>query len=78
MIASTANPYKFAASVLEALGCSDDKDDEFARLQELEGKTGASIPAPLAALQGKSPRFTSVCDRGNMKDVVFSMLQIAE
>lgn len=78
VIASTANPYKFAASVLEALGCSDDKDDEFARLQELEGKTGASIPAPLAALQGKSPRFTSVCDRGNMKDVVFSMLQIAE
>ncbi len=78
VIASTANPYKFAASVLAALGDACGEGDEFARLEELERKTGCPVPPPLAALRGKAPRFTGVCDREGMREVVYSMLHIAE
>ena len=78
VIASTANPYKFAASVLAALGDACGDRDEFARLEELERKTGCPVPPPLAALRGKAPRFTGVCDREGMREVVYSMLHIAE
>ena len=78
VIASTANPYKFSASVLEALdgGCAD--MDEFDKVEKLHAETNAEVPAPLAGLKGKTPRFTGVCDRDNMRAVVFDMLGIQE
>lgn len=78
VIASTANPYKFAASVLAALGDACGEGDEFARLEELERKTAARFRRLLAALRGKAPLFTGVCDREGMREVVYSMLHIAE
>lgn len=78
VIASTANPYKFSASVLEALdgGCAD--MDEFDKVEKLHTETNTEVPAPLAGLKGKTPRFTGVCDRENMQAVVFDMLGIKE
>lgn len=76
VIASTANPYKFSASVLAALGGGGADWDEFRKLQELYGLTGCEIPAPLASLQGKAQRFTETCEREGMRDVVYRMLQI--
>ena len=78
MIASTANPYKFSASVLEALGGDKADWNEFEKVEGLHALTGCEIPAPLASLKGKQPRFTDVCDRDNMKAVVYGMLGIAE
>ena len=76
VIASTANPYKFSASVLEALGGGRADWDEFQKLQGLYELTGCEIPAPLAELKGKAQRFTEVCERDDMRDVVYRMLQI--
>ena len=78
VIASTANPYKFSASVLEALdgGCAD--MDEFDKVEKLHAETNTEVPAPLAGLKGKTPRFTGVCDRDNTRAVVFDMLGIQE
>ena len=78
VIASTANPYKFSASVLEALGGDKADWNEFEKVEGLHALTGCEIPAPLASLKGKQPRFTDVCDRDNMKAVVYGMLGIAE
>lgn len=78
VIASTANPYKFPASVLHALGGDNPVWDEFEKAQRLQVLTGTQIPAPLASLRGKSPRFTQVCDRDGMRQVVFGLLGIAE
>ena len=78
VIASTANPYKFSQSVAEALGAETDGLDEFEKVEALHSLTGCAIPAPLAAIQGKSPRFTAVCDREDMRCAVYEQLHIGE
>ncbi|MCI8553856.1 MAG: threonine synthase [Clostridiales bacterium] len=76
VIASTANPYKFSRSVTEALGGGTDGSDEFGRVEELHRLTGAPIPAPLAALRGKAPRFRQICERETMREAVYQLLHI--
>ena len=74
VVASTANPYKFSASVISALKTSVNGRDEFAVVDELYELTSCPIPAPLAALKGKKPRFLGVCDRDTMEQAVFELL----
>lgn len=52
MILSTASPYKFAASVLRALG-ENPKDDEFENIRTLYEKTQVKIPREIRKLKGK-------------------------
>lgn len=78
VIASTANPYKFSASVLQALDGSCADMDEFDKVDKLNAETGCEVPAPLAGLKGKTPRFTGVCDKDGMQEVVYDMLGIQE
>ena len=73
IVASTASPFKFCASVLEALG-------EFApasgldALDQLSARTGQPVPAPLAGLRSKEVRFTRVVEKDHMLDAVRSLL----
>ena len=69
VIASTANPYKFNKSVLEALikGASLDDKDEFELLDMLCKESKLEIPASLSSLKTKEIRFNTVCDKENMK-----------
>lgn len=76
VIASTANPYKFSASVLSAVSDKIKADNEFDMVEELFEKSGEPVPPQLATLKGKSPRFTKVCNKADMKQVVFDMLGI--
>ncbi len=76
VIASTANPYKFSASVLSAITDSIKADNEFDMVEELFEKSGEPVPSQLATLKGKTPRFTGVCKKEAMKQVVFDMLGI--
>lgn len=77
VIASTASPFKFSASVLDAVKCGKiDSEDEFAMVNELSDFTGAEVPVQLASLAGKQPRFTEVCEKNEMTNVVFNMLGI--
>ncbi len=80
VIASTANPYKFSSSVLEALDGDVTGLDEFDKVEKLNADTGCEVPAPLAGLKGKTPRFTGVCDndKAGMQAVVYDMLGIRE
>lgn len=59
VILSTASPFKFPCSVLEALG-SETPSDDFVAMASLEAQTGAVPPASLAALRGASERFDAV------------------
>lgn len=52
MILSTASPYKFAASVLKALG-ENPKEDEFENIRTLYEKTQVKIPREIRKLKGK-------------------------
>ncbi|PWM20994.1 MAG: threonine synthase [Oscillospiraceae bacterium] len=59
IILSTASPFKFAGSVLEALGAQRPAD-EFAAVKALSEGTGAPVPESLAALEKAKIRFTKV------------------
>ncbi len=72
IIASTANPYKFADSVLEALtGEIYDNCDAFEVAQKLESITKMPIPASLTELKGKKIRFSKIADKSEMKEFLF-------
>ena len=70
VIASTANPYKFSSSVLDALGKDTAALDEFDKVEALHTLTGCAVPPPLADLRGKTPRFHEVCNREEMSAIV--------
>ena len=77
VIASTANPYKFSASVLKAISGGEPCDaDEFQQVELLIEKSGAQCPEQLSSLKGKTPRFTSCCNKEDMAKVVYDMLGI--
>ena len=71
---STASPYKFCDSVLEAIG-ETPVADSVERIAQMQERTGTTAPARLAALKGKQPRFDSVTERERMDEAVLSFLQ---
>lgn len=74
IVASTASPFKFCSSVLEALGETRIAEGLDA-LDQLTGKTGQPAPAPLAGLRDKKVRFTQVVEKDRMADAVRSLLE---
>lgn len=77
VIASTASPYKFAPSILSALG-ETVPEQPYDQLMALQQATGTAVPQPLAALRDKAVRFTDVCtgDTAGMQQTVCRLLQI--
>ncbi len=75
VIASTASPYKFANSVLEALG-KEVPADEFEAVELLSASTDTEIPAPISALKTATVRFNNVCNKEDMNKVVLERLGI--
>ena len=77
VIDSTASPYKFSKSVLSAvLGGNTPDLDEFNMVDKLNEVTNADVPAPLANLKDKEVRFNNVCDKENMSEMVFKLLDL--
>lgn len=75
VIASTASPYKFAASVLDALGEAA-AENEFDTVTALSKATGTVPPKPITDLQGKAVRFKNLCEPETMEQAVLSHLGI--
>ncbi len=73
VIASTASPYKFTNSVLEAIA-SDYSKDDFEQVNELCELSGLEIPSQLADLKSKQVRFTQSVEKQDMVKAVISML----
>ncbi len=76
VIVSTASPYKFSPAVLEGLGESTASEDEFDMIAAVERASGVTPPVKLTELRGASPRFTDICEKEEMQNVVFAMLGI--
>lgn len=75
VIASTASPYKFAASVLSALG-ETASGDEFETVEQLSKLTSTNPPAPIKSLRGKQVRFNNICESETMDKAVLDYLNI--
>lgn len=76
VIASTASPYKFSHSVLEAISPESICDDEFKMVTELNKLTGADIPKPIAELENLDVRFNNVTEADKMPEYVKTTLGI--
>ena len=73
IVVSTASPFKFCGSVLEALG--EEKIAEgLDALDQLTEKTGLPAPMPLSGLRSKQVRFEQVVEKEHMVDAVRGML----
>lgn len=74
VVLSTASPYKFSRDVLSAI--SDEKPDTgFGAMDRLYELTQVPVPAPLAALRDKAPRFNDCVDKADMLDYVKKALK---
>lgn len=77
VIDSTASPYKFSKSVLTALYDGKTPEfDEFDMVDELNKVSSADVPKPLANLKNKEVRFTNVCNKEDMSEMVFKLLNL--
>ncbi len=76
VIASTASPYKFAKSVLEAVSDAALPEDEFAMVDALSAATKTPVPAPLASLKDAEVRFGFTCKVDEMPQTVLNSLSI--
>ncbi len=76
VIASTASPYKFTRSVMDALGKSDDSKDDFALADELSGISGVEIPDAVKSIRDAEIRHKTVVDRSEMEKAVKEFLGI--
>lgn len=74
IIASTASPYKFSASVLEALEGEKSSLDEFEMVDRLSEISKYEIPVQLLELKNKPIKFNESIDKTEMKDFVLSTL----
>ena len=71
---STASPFKFCDSVLDALGVKE-KMEGLEILDQLSSHTGIPVPMPLARLKNRQRRFSGVVQKSAMKDCVLEFLK---
>ena len=76
VIASTASPYKFSKSVLEAMSEDVLPENEFDMVDMLYKLSNTAVPAPISVLKGLKPRFDNVTEKDNMKNTVFEALGV--
>lgn len=74
IIASTASPYKFSASVLEAIDGKVDNIDEYDMVNILNERSNMPIPKSLAELKDKERRFNGSIQKTDMKSFVLESL----
>lgn len=78
LIASTASPFKFSASVLDALGKKPaDGTDEYDMVELLHEVSSMEIPQSLAALKTKPRRFDGNIDKSEMQQFVLQELHLS-
>jgi len=73
VVVSTASPFKFCESVLEALGWKG-QGGGIELIDTLSRVSGKEVPSPIAALRGAAPRFTGSIPIGGMKNAVIDFL----
>ena len=76
VIASTASPYKFTRSVMNALGHGDDSSDDFVLADKLSEISGVQIPEAVESIRNAEVRHNTVVDRTEMEGAVKKFLGV--
>ena len=77
ILASTANPYKFAPNVLSAVTVPE-SSDEYAQIDELFALSGMEVPKALASLKNAVQRFGRSIERDKIREEVIRVLGLSE
>ena len=72
IIASTASPYKFSRSVVEAICGKQEEEDEFKLIDKLEKLSGVKIPQAIEEIRTAEIRHNTQCKPEEMKKTVKS------
>ena len=73
VIVSTASPYKFTRSVINAIG-SDSSEDDFALADRLSALSGVRIPKAVEEIRNAPILHNRVCEKDEMKQTVREIL----
>ena len=74
VIASTASPFKFTRSVMNALGKGDDSKGDFELADELSKVSGVKIPEAVSSIRTAEIRHKKVVDKTEMEGAVKEFL----
>ena len=76
VIASTASPYKFTRSVMNAIDNEYDKKTDFELVDELNRLSGVKVPQAIEDIRTAPVRHNTVCEKDAMLDEVKKFLNI--
>ena len=77
VIASTASPYKFTRSVMDAIDAEKyGKMTDFELVDELSALSGVEVPKAIEEIRTAPVRHTTVCDAADMEKTVRSFLGV--
>lgn len=76
VIASTASPYKFTRSVMNAIDSSYDSKTDFELIDELNRLSGVKIPQAIEDIRTAPVLHDRVCDKSEMEATVKNILNI--
>lgn len=76
VIASTASPFKFAPTVMKALGSSGEAKDVFGLIDELSSISGVPEPAAIEEVRNAKIRHNTECAAADMEKTVAEFLGI--
>ena len=74
VIASTASPYKFVKSVMQAIGQADGEEDELKLLGNLEKVSKVEMPKAICDILDAEVLHTRECDADKMEEEVKKIL----
>ena len=74
VIASTASPYKFTRSVMEAIDTRYASQSDFDLVDELQKLSGVSIPQAIEDIRSAEVLHKTVCDKSDMEKTVRTIL----
>ncbi len=76
VIASTASPFKFTRSVMNAIDAKYDEMDDFALVDELSKLANVPVPAAIEEIRTAPVVHDHICDKEEMETVVKNFLHI--
>ena len=76
IIASTASPYKFARSVMNAIDIKYDTFGDFELIDELSSLSKVKVPQAIEEIRSASIRHNTVCDTNDMQKTVETILKL--
>jgi len=76
VIVSTASPYKFTRSVMNAIDPKYDSMSEFELIDELEKISKVKVPQAIEEIRHAEVLHDTICDKNEMKEAVKAFLQL--